>query len=87
MFTYIMLQYITILQNMGKQFTENDKKVLRCIPSKLAIKYGCTSKHVSYVLNNKSSLNTTLAQNLNKDLIFLLDFFKPLTQTVKENLK
>ncbi len=87
MFTYIMLQCITILQNMGKQFTENDKKVLRCIPRKLAIKYGCTPKHVNYVLNNNSALNTALTQNLNKDLIFLLDFFKPLSKTGNKNLK
>ena len=72
---------------MSKQFTETDKKILRCIPSKLAIKYNCSTKHVNYILNNESALNTTLAQNLNKDLTFLLEFFKPIyTHNTKENV-
>ncbi len=72
---------------MSKEFTENDKKILRCIPRKLAIKYSCSTKHVNYILNNKSALNTTLSQNLNKDLTFLLEFFKPTCiHNTKENV-
>lgn len=57
-------------------FSDNEKKMLSGLGSKLAAKHGCTKKYVCDIINGKSKFTTELSIMIYKDLRWLIEFFE-----------